>query len=1196
MNDTSLGVMMDYEIPRDLQMPYLQAIQKIPGDTAGKKLSWIGRLILHETSENHKQLPPELLPVLHVEIAIKKKKYEDITSALKNEDSVIINRALKAFWFFDGSHKKIVNVEYFRERLFPYVSVNTRTRIVLTLAHRLSGKDPVFAQEMFMAITTIYGVQTAYPLIMACDESFAYKMIVEKELVLPVEIVKKIFCKNPDLAVRFLKLLKPHELNTTKRTPFAIGIDRYKSFLPKLIKKRLEDFVEICEIHETHPPSIVLSNTCAEIFLKKAQQHLIKKPLVYISMLPSKKINEDLMKSVFPGLLPVKICSFDTDKMLDYLKHYPRDKRYDLLCKSYKNKYDADLLDKIKNVTPALLQLLPVEERIRQARIKIKKQNLEQNNYEWIAMEYETAWICYLSVNEAIPVIKEKINKSPSETERLGFFLQMIYVCKINKDDDALSDALTYFLNRHKNENSWLFERMFDHFLRIYDVPDLNKKHVSLMLDIVRLFYVKNGFVPEDILSAMIHFKLIHNMSIEELIDMFLENNRWYINFNILQEYPQYERQCLMAFANQIQKKSFKDLDEKRNNFCRFVIAMYDFNNRCKKLPVKIEEMTIRDYPWLMDTIFQVLRSKEKNSWNVEDILEKNEPELYSGWFPSKNITNVTSGAALVLLKRNSQKVLDNWEKFLKDCMKNCHLKRVQHFVRATRWYKDLPVKFAERCINYIYDKNTDKMSSSIVILAILLHGDVFTKLIDPLIPTETTVNTSHPNAKDNYNMIQNLPLSMRLSNPPVPIDLVVKLCKGDYLTIALMTLLNVSRRTSVPKVISVVQKLMNMRVSTRKHGIRLMYLIASIHELIDFLQKAWVTESHHSIRKVLFDTFQKFFLTKPNPETWSLYCQAMSMFSLKDEALLLDVTLFPEIPNKYVAKYLDLWLKTIDNLYEMGLNVEKTNKYIANCLSTLITPVFHFLSDEFAENVLRRFLFHIDNEVSSAARCFTVSYILDDKNKHTIRIKVLADVFHNAITAYWNVSHPTKLHFYPVNKAVRLFVDDFVINFVDKFCFNKSINSEVIDNMQMIFLSMLSPRQDAKSYLMLVYAKKLQECTSIEESFGLKIGQQLHELIDIFSLQLVPFMAEVLNYFLSCVYKHFDLEEVKLGVMEGLIEAGNTNSYFMAVTMLPSTIQSKHMVRYDRLIEKFQEMHEEPTIATVLYNHLNETDLEITD
>jgi len=100
------------------------------------------------------------------------------------------------------------------------------------------------------------------------------------------------------------------------------------------------------------------------------------------------------------------------------------------------------------------------------------------------------------------------------------------------------------------------------------------------------------------------------------------------------------------------------------------------------------------------------------------------------------------------------------------------------------RWYKDLPVKFAECCMDYAYKKRKDRISSGMGILDNLLHGDAVTKLIDPFIPTETKIDTSHPNAKDNYEIVKNLSLSMRLSNPPVHLDLIIRLCKGGCLFI----------------------------------------------------------------------------------------------------------------------------------------------------------------------------------------------------------------------------------------------------------------------------------------------------------------------------------------------------------------------------------------------------------------------------
>ncbi|XP_050462107.1 uncharacterized protein LOC126857060 isoform X2 [Cataglyphis hispanica] len=136
-----------HKMQSDLQMPYLRAIQAVPGNTASQKLCWIEKLTSYRASGDPEQLPQELLPILRTEIAVNEKKYEDITTALKSEDWTIVNRAFKAAWFFDGSHKNIVNAEYFCEHVFPYVSMNTRGRIVITLANRLT--DPELAQQLF---------------------------------------------------------------------------------------------------------------------------------------------------------------------------------------------------------------------------------------------------------------------------------------------------------------------------------------------------------------------------------------------------------------------------------------------------------------------------------------------------------------------------------------------------------------------------------------------------------------------------------------------------------------------------------------------------------------------------------------------------------------------------------------------------------------------------------------------------------------------------------------------------------------------------------------------------------------------------------------------------------------------------------------------------------------------------------------
>lgn len=1185
---------MMHEIQSDLKTPYLNAIQAVPGNTVSEKLKWIGKLALYPTSPDSEQLPQELLPLLKVEIAVKEERHDDITAALKSEDWMIVNRAFKATWFFDGSCKFVVNADYFCEHVFPYVSMNTRVRIINTLANRLV--DPELAQQLFTKITSIYGISNAYPLILACDEEFVYKIIQQRKFVLPVGTAKKFFRKNPDLIVRYLKLLKP--VKATERAPFPVTINKYKFLLPKLVKKRLEAFVELLEMHEKNPPKFTLSKTCTEIFLKKGQQYLNKKPYLYINILPLKKINEELMENIFEGLLPAKSSCFETDKILKYLKYYPKNKRYELLRESYMAKYNTELLDEDKNITPALLQILPAEERIKQARIKLEKEKLGEMEYS-DATDYERTWICYLPVNEGMPIIKEKISKTSVDLDRANLICKMFYACKVNEDDDALIDTLTYFKNRHKNEEFWIFERIMDQLLLFYDIPHLNVKQNSLLFDIVQLFYVKYGYITEGIGQALIHFRLIHNMPIDDLIRMLIDTNnkRWSIKFNMFKENPQYDRKCLEAFAKILEEKYFKQEQEEndKSTLCRFVIAMYEFNNICKKSHINIEYMKIKNYPWLVNSIRETIQFN--GLYYVETVvmlLKKKEPKLYRD-FTSEKIADVTTGEALALLKQNPQNILDNWKQYFANCKKKHFMTEVQRFVRATRWYQDIPIRFVECCMNYLdqKDKDTNETKSILTILAILLHGSTIAKLIEPLIPTETTISATHSTARENYKLVRHLPVIMRLSNPPVPLELVAKLCEGDYLSIALMTLTNVSRRTCLPKVLLFAHKLYDMRVGARKHGVRLMYQIAPMNELTKFLQQMWNTESHHSVREVIFNMVQRLFSTEPNSDNWFLYLAIIHTMQTKDEGLLSKIKLYPNIPNEYVEKYFEVWLVMINDL-GLKLNTEETNKHLISFLQEITAPVCNLLSEKFAQNIITKYLFNIDDDLCKAARKFSMLYLFPENEiKFQERSKKFIDVFHSTVKTHWNKTHPKKSRFFPYNNAVHLFVEDFTVEYVNRICLNKSTDTQFIDDMLKLYSSVLVPTQDARSYLLLTYTKKLQECTSTNKCFGLHVGQHVLELIKIFSSSLVQFMAKILNYFLIRVFKdHNDFEELKLNVIEGLVEADNMHSCFMAVIMLSPVTLKNLGIRYDKLIIKFREM-EYPAITSVLNDHLNMLDFQ---
>ncbi|XP_014479881.1 PREDICTED: uncharacterized protein LOC106747110 [Dinoponera quadriceps] len=1172
--------------------PYLSAIQKIPGDTAGEKLKWLGKLNLDQemASGDIDQLPSELQPILHVENAVRKKIYEDVTSALKSGDVTIVRRALQASWFFNGSCKDVVNVEYFRKQIFPYVSVNTRLHIIKTLALRL--KDPQFAREMFTEVESTYGIQYALLLLMVCDDDFAYSTIVTKKVDLPLSVAKKFFRRNMDFMVRYLRLSDPASTGS-----FRVNIHDYEVFLSKLVKKRLDAFVELYEMHQENPPRVELNNVCADAFLKNGMHHVLRRPHLYMKILPLKRISAARMEMIFPRLMPENAGSFDVDKLLKYLKYYPKEKRLDFLRATYKTKYNEEFLDTPKNVTPDILKLMPAEERIKHARIKMAEEENEFRDDDLDVMSYETVWLCYLPTAESIPSFTNSMKTAMTPDERVGLMWRMLYTCSVNNDEDALLDFMKYFLTRHKNEEDWVYDRVLDRINVFYDLPRLSERIWAVLSDIIAMFFVKYGKATEVVILGLLHYRLLHDMPITETVEMVLKSQlkRGCVNFDyIFRKEPYCKRRFLVTCIELVEEKVKADKwkDHKNELVFSIVYAMYNFNEKYSKSRT-FESMRINDYPWLLRTLYQdVIQDAPYHYYNrsVASLFRKHEPELYRSWFKEKKddrIEYLKSGVTLRLLNQNTQTILDNWKEYLTACLTYYHDKNVHRFVRATRWYKDLPIWFLEYCWENLQQK---KEGSYLAIMALLLHGDTVAKLVEPLIPTETTVNISNENAGEDYAFVQNLPFVMKLSNPPVPLRLIGRLCEGDYLRLALSALTSVCRRSPLPEVMSFAANLSDKRVGVTKHGVRMMCLVAPVRQLETFLLFMWNKSKHHSIRALLLKSAQDLLFKNPNNHSWSLLKNLISTMDVTDNLLFskLNANL---VPPEYAVNYIELLFDVIHDLWEKGLPVKETLSCITGMLKMFTGPTCDQLPSSFVEKLMRRYLFHEVNDISNSTITIVCSYLLSVNETHETRMEIFSDIFKKEVKRGWDKKDPKKSSFYPVNYTVGCLICSFV---TEASSVNRQVDTRVIGEMLDIFLSVLTPEMDPSSYLLLVYAQEQARTKSkTPEEYGLHIGRKIPELVETFSLMLVPLMTDTLKNLLNICHA-FDGNlitemQTRLGVAEGLIGAGNMESCCMAACLVSEYIPCRN-VRYHELMSKLLNMNY-PAVSCLLNERKNRID-----
>ncbi|KAK2703864.1 uncharacterized protein LOC136041481 [Artemia franciscana] len=1149
-----------------LKTPYLDAIQSIPGESAHDKYCWIAveikaRIAMGANLEEivkMEQFPRALYGLIKVEAAkilnrtghTSQSNYEAIEEGLKSENTEIFSRSLQAKEFFNN----ITDFDYFSNNLLHHVSYNTRCKIIKKLAHRLAGRNPQLAEEFFDGILSSYGVDRAMPILVACSKLFIKDVISKQKLVLSIGMVNLLYKRYPDLIVWYLKLSNPALNDPLERRIHHVKISEYKSFLPKLIRRNLSAFVEIYEMHSKNSLGLHLSRKQANRFAWNAKKYYLDKPNIFYKLLIPENISEEDMKIMFPKMLPDKIEDFNTNRMLQYLRQYPKAFSVSLLLKSYENVYGMSLLDEEKIVTAELMKILPAEERVRQAKIKTRKHDEDS-----IGGNDKFMWRCFLPANEVLPKIRERIAKTSDMFERKNLVSQMLFCCKVNEDDESLLEVLKYVQDRHRNEMSSFHHAFLVKIQSIYDTLHLSLDHWSILFEIIQRMYAKaksSDFinVPMDFLETAVRFRLNNNLPPEPILKMmFFVLSRGYQSYwNVLTDYPEYERLCLLHFlriAEQMEQESWNAI--KTKTIPNLIMSIYRFNERHAKVnDLKIEFFSMRDYPWIFNELFEMLKENRQDFRlnALKTALKKNEIDIYNHLWPSEPDIVTIDINTMNQLKKDPKRILSHWETYYDLCRKLNYNGAVHRFVRSLRWYNTIPIKFAERCVDGVLKGKNENL---LVMLGSLVHGETFAKFIEPLLPTEKMIDMDEQSRQNSFSFLHKIPYGMEMANPPVPLELIGRLCEGDYLSSSLSALNNSCRRTSVTKVIPFAKHLCCQRVTVAKHGIRLIAMVTSLEELIEFLSISWKQQEHHSVRKVVFDKVKHLFRRMPSPSTWGLMKMIISTISEKEESLLL---IWPfdlaDVPNDYITEYLKIVLEMIDRLE--GTSKEQTIKsYIISFLRSIDLAICNILPDEFLVELFRRYLFNETcNHANPAyvARALLINLYLETTGDNLDRrLDTFSKIFVDAVKSKWNMLDSTESpHYYPIRNSVRTLITEIVYTKM-----KPEARSLVIDRVMETFLSVLTHEDDAQCYLLLIYAQEWNRVKTPKE-FATEIGKKLSELIEIYTPLFSYFIADALKDFLKHGHSdNFSSEYFLREFVETLSELGTVEASYTAAQVL---------------------------------------------
>ena len=1026
--------------------PYLSAIQCVYGQTPSDKYkelhSIATHIIVNESEKNEfintdesKRVCPALLPYLRILVGNMLHQSDAVVKALKSDDVIVIKQALRARWFFNASNT-LIRVDYFVENIMPYVSLRTRRKLIKTLANCLVT-EPTKADEFFGSFSKLYDLEQVLPLIVACSENFIFEAILKLRINVPSRLLTVLYRRYPNLVIRYLQLgNNSNKTNMKDRKQHTISLVAYQAFLPLLVKNHTQVYVELYKrmLGFPYQRRKRLGNTRAEFFLKNAADTLIEKPEMFLHLLPLKLVSNKLSTQQFEAMYRNLLPDYENEFMFDHLKHYPEEKKLNLIREKYRKHYNTELPEVRALEFFDLRKLLPADEKEKICR-KMIEPYLNRPDY------YDHVYL--LPPKEAIPLLKKLISKSSDK--RLQYISAMIQSCEVYDSIDDLRDLLCYYNVQHKNEPAFVFLNFFDRLMNSFDLKTLPHTHWTILKEILQRAYVRGYFftapkVYEELFENAIHFYLkdcktnaanedsryFLEQLVSAVLECYLEHN---MKWKFISDCSELENDCLQKFLEVLPERypvthsAWDNFENKLSLVLYLVQTIHNFNVKnmymvpSKKRysesltpttmdsegnEVRYTNFAIKSYKWLVKLMIDVLKSRDKITKKktrtkysrLRRILRKHDAQLYQMLVDNDSdlLYDCETSDAVVMLKQDSDKILSKWELYLKECKALLHgrSKSPKRFIKAMKWHQIIPIKFVEQCIYQIEDKD------SILILGLLLEGDVFTKIAQVYLPKNKTLDLESGKPKQMYDMTMSLIKAVNYTNPPVALNVLYKFCQGDYVPLALQMLMIIGQRVPVNHTLEFAGKLVkNKTIAMKQLGIKLMFQVASKAESNMFLTKIWRTEKNESIRKVIMQMIFDLMQHSASLEIWELMKMCIHCLTADHVTALKRLNKIKFVDKNFVADLIVDLLKKLDEMPDDHMGVRSKAKFVSALTYSIDESIVHRLPEKLLLYITERVIFECNNN-------FIINlYILSDESKLEERLKNLIDFLKTVVNDY---------------------------------------------------------------------------------------------------------------------------------------------------------------------------------------------------
>ncbi|XP_035448117.2 uncharacterized protein LOC118274608 [Spodoptera frugiperda] len=838
----------------------------IEGDTLGEKRRHFNKLVADAVASEHYELTPigdtdsDIDNLLKIEIACKARNVDYVIEVMKSKDMLYAATAIKkSTWLItDPQYAHIINPEYLHTQLKPYMTTKAFKKLILHVRLNLKDESRV---EAFYDYFTEYSTKEKW--LQNCSAPFIENAI--KDYVTLRQF--KRLCKKSN---HFLTCTSYVDGKREKRGAVYLT----------MLKSRTTDILNIIEDQNSKLFITEMGKKRTKFLMKTCQQRVLQNIEMYRCTIDMSAVARYMNKNEIKPFLQKNASdlafSQNHNILFDFIRNMPEEERVDFIQKSFINRTEM-LFDK--------------------------------NEMSFIDPIRAYQWYEFFPFDIAFPKISNFIQNESSPSERCAMLSTLISSAKT--DPKYITSLLTFVAQKHMNIPFKFKIEFVNNLLTNVSTHELDEATWNLLDQIFHSMDVYTD-TENDVqlcLESIIVRKVLNDEAVPEVVEQKCTFNSYKNVIKTLNEEQKsklfnYILNCMMAKTKRTGFADEPAFSETLHVVEKMLILLKDFNK------------TLTDYPFIIEKIQELIKTKEENEWTTDMSCLYNVNKSWRKYMFEESLS-------LSLCEETCLNALKHKPQLLTRHDKQIHTLRTDDAVSLRRvlaklrvyWPDSLAPHWTEA---YMQSLNQPTGHAAIIKgLFVLLPQSQVIELARKYVPENFKINWG-PTDHTEINIRINIAKRLHLARPLIPLDCILWYTEGDYAQYATQshiaiwfTQSEVDCRENLPKLYNAPCLL--------KFLLNQVFLKLKTNEVVDVFWNIWKSTENSVIKSIIFKRtkyeMQKAYDNETvQNELWKLLNKFIDDLSIEDgstnlykELIDFDVLPYEKQPEYYmkIVRYL---------------------------------------------------------------------------------------------------------------------------------------------------------------------------------------------------------------------------------------------------------------------------------------------------